>query len=300
VTKKVLITGGSGFIGKSLYEKLTNHYFFPLEKNIAIPNRHELDLLDSQKVARYIKQNNFDIILHCATYDAVPRFTTKDKSQVLENNLKMFFNIANCHESFGKMIYFGSGAEAGRKNWIPKMNEDYIEANEAEVPYGVSKTFMNQHANLSTNIYNLRLFGVFGKFDDWRYRFISNACCKAVLNMPITINKNTRFDYMDIEDLIKIVLWTIDEAPRHQSYNVCTGNVYDYKTIAQKINKVTGKDLEIIIKDPSPSHEYSGDNARLTNELKDFDFTDMEESIHNLYQWYSHHKHILKPELFEY
>ena len=87
MTKKILITGGSGFIARSLFEYLSDCYFSPLEKNIYCLGRQELDLLDSEKVFNFIKKNNFDVVIHAATYDAVPEFTTKDPTKVLENNL---------------------------------------------------------------------------------------------------------------------------------------------------------------------------------------------------------------------
>ena len=93
MTKKVLITGASGFIARSLYEYFSGAYFQPLEKNILTIGRSELDLLDSGSVYDYLKQNKFDVVIHAATYDAVPTFTSKDPKLVLENNLKMFFNI---------------------------------------------------------------------------------------------------------------------------------------------------------------------------------------------------------------
>jgi len=241
MTKRILITGGSGFIGRSLYEHFSNLFFSPLEKNIISAGRQELDLLNSEMVYDYLKQNKFDVVIHSAGHDAAPRFSKKNPKLVLENNLEMFFNIAKASKHFGKMIYFGSGAEAGRENWIPKMTEEYIENKIPNDQYGLSKHLMNVYTSESENIYNLRLFGVFGKFDDWRYRFISNICCKAALDLPLTINKNARFDYLDVADLATATEMLINSDPEEKSFNVCSGNVYDYQTLAEKVREISGK-----------------------------------------------------------
>ena len=291
---KILITGGNGFIARSLFEQLNNEY--PL---LSL-NSKELNLFDSSKVFDYIKSNQFDVIIHAATYDAAPKFSTKDPSKVLENNLKMFFNIARCKDYFDKMIYFGSGAEFGREYWIPKMKEDYFDQHVPADQYGFSKYIMTKYTQLSNNIYNLRLFAVFGKYDDWRYRFISNACCKAVLNLPIVINQNNAFDFLYIEDLIRIVKWFIDNKPKKQVYNVCSGQSFDFKTLAKKIIEISGKRLEIVLKTENLSIEYSGDNSLLLGELNDFKFTTIDEAIKVLYDWYGANKDILEKEKFHY
>ena len=291
---KILITGGNGFIARSLFEQLNNEY--PL---LSL-NSKELNLFDSSKVFDYIKSNQFDVIIHAATYDAAPKFSTKDPSKVLENNLKMFFNIARCKDYFDKMIYFGSGAEFGREYWIPKMKEDYFDQHVPADQYGFSKYIMTKYTQLSNNIYNLRLFAVFGKYDDWRYRFISNACCKAVLNLPIVINQNNAFDFLYIEDLIRIVKWVIDNKPKTQVYNVCSGQSFDFKTLAKKIIEISGKRLEIVLKTENLSIEYSGDNSLLLGELNDFKFTTIDEAIKVLYDWYGANKDILEKEKFHY
>ena len=135
MTRKILITGARGFIARSLYEHLSDYYFMPLENNIHCLGRQELDLLSPKDVYNYIKRNQFDVVIHTANYDAVPEFTDKTPGKVLEKNLKMFFNVARCKDYFGKMIYFGTGAEAGRENWIPNMTEEYIDSKVPEDQY---------------------------------------------------------------------------------------------------------------------------------------------------------------------
>ena len=287
---KILITGGNGFIAKSLFEQLN------IEQTALSLNRKDLDLLDSSKVFRFLKSNQFDVIIHTATYDTAPKHSTKDPSKVLENNLKMFFNLVRCKDYFGKMIYFGSGAEFGRENWIPKMKEDYFDQHVPVDQYGFSKYIMTKYTKLSGNIYNLRLFGVFGKYDDWRTRFIPNACCHAVLNLPIRINQNKFFDHLYIDDLVKIVKWFISNKPQKNIYNVCTSDVYDFKTLAEKIIKISGKRLDINIKTEGLGREYSGDNSLLLKELKDFEFSSIDESIKALYDWYESNKHIIEKD----
>jgi GDP-L-fucose synthase len=294
MNKKILITGGGGFIAKSLYEHLR------LEHTVLIEGRDELNLLDSSGTLKYIKDGQFDVVIHTANHDAAPRFSTKDPNLVLENNLKMFFNIVRCEDYFGKMIYYGSGAEFGRQNWIPKMKETYFDENVPQDQYGLAKYAMTKHALLSNNIYNLRLFGVFGEHDDWRYRFISNACCKAVLDMPITFRKNVFFDFLYIQDLVKITKWFIDNKSSEKVYNICSGQTHDYQSLAKRIVNISSKNLEVKSLFDGLGDEYSGDNSLLLSEIQDFEFTPINDAIKSMYEWYNSNKQIIKKELFEY
>ncbi len=291
--KKILITGGSGFIARNLKEQLSSYY------KIHAPNREELDLLDSEKVSSYIKGEKFDLIIHAATYDAAPKYSKKDPAKVLENNLRMFFNLVRCEKWFDKLIFFGSGAEFSRAYWIPKMKESYFDTYVPQDQYGFSKYVMTKYAFLSKNILNLRLFAVFGKYEDWRYRVISNYCCKALLDLPIIIPENKRFDFLYIDDLIKIVRWFIENQPQHSVYNICSGQIFDFKTIAAKILELSGKKLEIKIEKES-SLEYSGDNSLFLSEIGKFDFTPMDIALERLYRWYEIHKDIIKETEFHY
>ena len=176
------------------------------------------------------------------------------------------------------------------------MKEDYFDQHVPQDQYGFSKYIMTKYTQSNSNIYNLRLFAVFGKYDDWWTRFISNACCHAVFDLPIKINQNKFFDFIYIDDLIKIVKWFINNKHRKNVYNVCTGNVYDFKTLAEKIIKISGKNLDIIINTDGLGREYSGDNSLLLSELKDFKFTLIDEGIKVLYNWYDLNKHIIEKD----
>ncbi len=280
---RVLITGGKGFIGSNLKEKLEGKY------DILAPTSTELDLLDANRVSDFVLRNHCDVVLHTATWNAT-KTSPKDTGQVLGNNLKMFFNLARCREHYGKMIYFGSGAEYDRRFWIPRMGEEYFDTNVPVDDYGYSKYVMRTYALKTQNILELCLFGVFGKNEDWQIRFISNACCKAVWNLPITIKQNVVFDYLYIDDLAEVTAWFIENQSREKVYNACTGRPLDLLTLAQMVLAASGKKLEIKISKEGLGTEYSGDNGKLTQEVGKHEFREMMACIKELYDWYSENR----------
>jgi UDP-glucose 4-epimerase len=280
---KVLITGGAGFIGRNLTEQLKNRF------TISAPTSSELNLLDADAVRAYFDRNAFDVVIHAATWNATAN-SPKDVSKVLENNLRMFFNLVRCEGLYGKLIHFGSGAEYDRSHWIPKMKEDYFDTYVPADDYGLSKYIIAKYAASHPKIYNLRLFGVFGKYEDWEIRFISNACCKVAWDLPITIRQNVFFDYLYIDDLVRITEWFILHDGSEKTYNVCTGTALDLHSLANKVLTISGKDISIVIARQGLGREYSGDNARLLEEIGPFSFSPVDACIRELYSWYAEHK----------
>jgi len=281
---KILITGGNGFIGKSLHKQLSSTY------SIIAQNSSELDLLDSEMVFKYLQYHCFDVVIHSATYDAAPKCSIKDPKMVLENNIRMFLNLMRCECYFNKMIYFGSCAEFGRHHWKSKMQESYFDQHVPRDQYGLSKYIMTRHTLTNKKIINLRLFGLFGEYDDWRYRFIPNICCRAMFNLPIVYNQNKSFEFLYIDDLVKIVDWFIQNAHMHQVYNVCPGVSYSFEELTELVLTISGKRLPVEVKEKGFGGECSGDNTLLLNEIKDMEFTNIETAIRKLYAWYEQNK----------
>lgn len=290
--KKILVTGRSGFIGRNLVEQLANDY------NILSPSHTELDLLDERVVQQYIDKHHFDVVIHTATWNAT-RNSTKDLSKVLDHNLRMFFNLTRCQGEYGKLIYYGSGAEYSRSHWQAKMSEGYFDTHVPTDDYGFSKYIMTKHAEQFDNIFNLRLFGVFGKYEDWEIRFISNAICKAVYDLPITIRQNVCFDYLYIDDLVKITRWFIGHKPQQKIYNVCTGQVYDLVALANKVKDATGKTVDVVVQE-GMGREYSGDNRRLLDEIGGDNFKNIDDAIRQLTDWYLENQNCIDRKLLLY
>jgi GDP-L-fucose synthase len=287
---KILITGGNGFIARNLLEHLK------VDHAVDCLSRAELDLFDAARVSDWLGSHTYDVVIHSATYDAAPKHSTKDPALVLENNLKMFFHLARCHQHFGRMLYFGSGAEFSRAHWVPKMTETYFDAHVPQDPYGFSKYLMNLHAQASEKVYNLRLFGVVGKDDDWRTRFLSNACCRAVMNQSIVMKQNRRFDHLYMDDLARIVQWFLTASPKHHSYNVCSGASYEFMELAHLVRQAAGKQLDIVATSPGLGIEYSGDPSRLLAEMGDFHFTPIAQAIAAVYRWHDANRKLINPD----
>jgi len=276
--KTILITGGSGFIGKNLIENFDGKY------NVLHPSHKELDLLSTADVDVFFEKNKIDIVIHCALVGG-SRPEEKENDSTYQN-LKMFFNILKNKKYFKKMIYLGSGAEYDKSKPIVGVKEEDFGKTIPNDEYGFFKYICSKSIEKQDNVVSLRIFGLFGKYEDYRYRFISNAICQNISGSPITINQNVFFDYVYIDDFVKIVDYFINNQAKHKFYNIGTGKKIDLLSIANLINDVTDKKSEIVVKNDGLNNEYSCDNDRLMSELGGFKFTEIEDSIKSLYGWY--------------
>lgn len=288
--KKILITGASGFIGRNLAETLQGTY------EVMAPNRTELNLLDQEAVEIYLKRNKFDIVIHAANTNNTRNKETTDFAS-LDGNLRMFFNLARCNAYYDRMYYFGSGAEYDMRHYVPFMKEEYFNTYIPEDPYGFSKYIMSAISAKSSNIYDLRLFGVYGKYEEWERRFISNAICRALKNRSITIQQNVYFDYLWIDDLTEIIKWFIEHTPIYKQYNVCRGKAIDLYSLACIVKDVLKIDCDIVVGKEGLKPEYTGDNSRLLNEIGDFSFSDVTSTIYDLSRYYQNHMDVIREEL---
>src|SRR5208282_1846459 len=110
-------------------------------------------------------------------------------------------------------------------------------------PYGFSKYICAKYTERSERLLDMRLFAVFGQYEDYTVRFISNACCRALKGLPIVLRQDIVFDYLYIKDLVKLTRWFIENDARHKAYNVCSGRPVALTELARMIVRVAGSVL---------------------------------------------------------
>jgi GDP-L-fucose synthase len=285
---RILITGGSGFIGKNLVEYLSKKH------EVIAPSHSYLELSDEVSVGKFFEKNDIDIVIHSASVGGKRK--ASPNRNILKENLKMFFNLVNNSKYYKKMIFFGSGAEYGKSRPLKNVKESDFGKYLPGDDYGLYKYICSKVIEKSDNIVNLRLFGVFGKYEDYDTRFISNIICRVIFDLPVEINQNMFLDYVYVEDLCRIVDYFIENKANHKFYNIGPEKHLDLLSIAEKIKKISGRKFEMNVKKKELNKEYSCDNSRLMEELGDFKFTDIDESIKQLYDWYEENKDKIKKE----
>lgn len=276
--KNIAIMGARGFVGKNLTEYLQSKYsVFPV-------TRKNFSLLDETAVKEFIEDNKIDIIIHCANEGGSRK--SEDRADVIGNNLKMFFNMERCLNENRKLITFGSGAQYNKVRNLDKVTEDTIGEVIPSDDYGYSKYVISKYIKDKPNIYSPIIFGLFGQYEDYTFKFISNAIIKNILQMPIVINQNVIFDYLFLDDFLQIIERAIEDKFIYNEFNVTPSKSIDLLSIAHFINDCSQYKSEINVKNSGFNYKYTGDNARLAKNIPDLQFTDYRNAIEKLYKYY--------------
>jgi UDP-glucose 4-epimerase len=208
---KILITGKNGYIGRSLHSYLYSKY------DITVIGRQDFDLTDSFETAKFFSDKFFDVVIHTAVIGG--HRGKEENSTVIDQNLKMYYNLLDVKPKYTKFIIFGSGAES-----------------HLNTPYGLSKFIINQSMKDKPNFYNLRIFGVFDE-NELDTRFIKANIKRYINKEAIQIFEDKMMDFIYMKDLVSIVEYYINNENLPQEVDCIYPGVKSYLyDIAEVIN----------------------------------------------------------------
>jgi GDP-L-fucose synthase len=280
----ILLTGGSGFIGRNIRES-----FLAEKYKIIAPSSKELNCANRDSVVAFFESNTVDFVIHSATKPG--HRNVHDHKDLFLTNCKMYYNLEQQKKQYRKMLVMGSGAIYDIRNNISNVDEEYFGTDIPIDEHGFCKYVTGRDILQSSNIYDLRIFGIFGKYEDYAIRFISNAICKTLFDLPVTIRQNRTFSYLYAPDIAAIINFFLDGNPRHHAYNITPNNKITLLEVANMVCEIAGKsNYPIKVANEGMGLEYTGCNARLFGEYTELQLTPIREAIKELYLWYLSNK----------
>ena len=192
---KILLTGSGGFIGKNLKNYLQDKY------DLLTPRSYELNLIEENAVKEYFKSNEIDFIIHCGSTGGARG--VNDKDSTIEDNLGMVDNILKYKKPDARVILFGSGAMYDKSRSLRKVKEEEIGKVIPKDLYGKSKMLIAEKIRNRDDIVCLNIFACYG-YGEKENRFPSYAINQVLKREDIIINQNVVFDYLFVEDMVKI------------------------------------------------------------------------------------------------
>lgn len=258
---RILVTGGAGFIGSNLVEKL-------LELNYEVVCLDNFSTGKMENIQSFINNKNFvlikgdirnyndcksacmniDFILHQAALGSVPR-SINDPITSNEVNVTGFLNmlVAARDMKVKRFIYAASSSTYGDSQELPKI-EDVI--GKPLSPYAVTKYVNELYADVFSKTYGLeciglRYFNVFGERQDpnGAYAAVIPLFIKKLINHEsLTINGDGEYsrDFTYIENVIQanlLAIQTTEKNAINTVYNIAFGERNTINQMIQYLKK---------------------------------------------------------------
>jgi nucleoside-diphosphate-sugar epimerase len=251
--ERVLITGGSGFIGACLAHDLIAaghevHLLLRQESRTwrlaALEGRyisHWADLRDGQLVRAAMAACRPDVIYHLAAHGAYRR--QKERAAILATNLLGTANLLDALDGhdYRMLVQAGSSSEYGHKNG-PIRETDRLEPRD---DYGVTKaaaTLLCQaEAFKGRPVTTVRVFSAYGPWDDPArlVPYVINCCARGDRPQLTTGHQPRDFIYIDdVVDLLKTAA-RLPQA-RGEILHAGTGRQHSVRDMVQTIMTVCG------------------------------------------------------------
>lgn len=322
--KRILVTGGAGFLGSFVVEKLIERGAFP--ERIRIPRSKDMDLRVGENCAKVVK--DIDIVIHLAARVGGIGFNQENPGTLFYDNLMMGVQLMEAARKaeVGKFVAIGTICAYPKFTPVPFKEEDLWNGypEETNAPYGLAKKMLLVQAQAYRQQYGFNAIyllpvNLYGPRDDFDLETshvipaLIRKCVEVKLRMEqdegfsepepkpkpepghfVTVwgtGKATR-EFLYVEDAAEGILLAAEQYNKPDPVNLGARFEISIKDLVQLIAKLTGFNGEIVWDSSKPNGQPRRmlDTSRAEKEFGFRSMVSLEEGLKKTIDWYRNNK----------
>lgn len=304
---RILVTGGTGFLGYNLYQHLRR-----VDPNIDVwvySRRTGDDILDYPKLEAAV--GGKDLVIHLAAQTHVDFSidgSTTEKQQFVDTNMKGTLNVLMaCRRHNVKMIHVSTSEVYGTsQNPTKPMTENHPLLAQAGV-YAVSKAGADLLCRMAfmtegQDVVIVRPFNMYGPHQSME-KLIPRFISLASFGEPLTIygDGEQRRDYVWVQDIAD-ALWRARYIDAGEIVNVGTEQSYSINDLSEMIIRACGSKgmkvhTEAKERRPAEVQELNGSYRKINRLTGWKPVVGIEEGITKSVDWYTSNGYIVPPKI---
>ncbi|MEX1071360.1 MAG: GDP-L-fucose synthase [Anaerolineales bacterium] len=307
--KRVTVTGGGGFLGSFIVEKLQARG----AKDIFVPRRHDYDLVQPDEISRMLDDARPDIVLHVAALAGGIGVNRSRPAEFFYTNLMM--GVPLMHQAWErgvkKFVALGTICSYPKFAPIPFREEDLWDGypEETNAPYGLAKkmllvqaqSYRQQYGFNAIFLLPVNLYGPRDNFDLETSHVIPALIRKFIeaqdrgdQEVELWGDGSPTREFLYVEDAAEGVLLAAERYDGAEPVNLGSGREISIKDLAEQIGRLTGYEGKFVwntdkpngqprrLLDVSRAEEYFGFNAG----------TEFEQGLRKTIDWFREHRKV--------
>jgi GDP-L-fucose synthase len=302
--KRYLVTGGAGFLGSFVVEKLVKEKNVNSE-NIIVPRSKQMDLRFWDNCVKAVK--GVDVVIHLAANVGGIGYNKKYPASLFYNNAIMGIQLMEAakQEQVDKFIIIGTVCAYPKYTPVPFREADLWNGypEETNAPYGIAKKIMLVQAQAYRKQYGFNAIyllpvNLYGPGDNFNLE--SSHVIPALIRKMVDAKDEGKSkivvwgtgeatrEFLFVEDAAEAILLATEKYNKPDPINLGSGKEITIRALVDIIAKITGFDGEIVWDTSKPNGQLRRclETGRAKKEFGFEAKTDLAHGIQNTFDWY--------------
>jgi len=303
---RVVVAGGSGFLGSSVTKELAKHRI----PYVSVSRRDGVDFMNLEDTTEILREHECDALINCAAFIGGLEFVRQHVAEILFANSIMSLNLMEAARRVGVKAFMNTLANCSYPARASELKEDEWwdgPLHESVLAYGsTKKTRWVQswayHQQFGFNTINLLLPNMYGPHD--YFDVVRSHALGALIRKFVEAHEHDEptvevwgdgspiREWLYVEDAAEVCVHALGLSPGIEPINIGIGRGISIRDLAELVQRIVGYQGSIVYDQSKPNGAPSKimNVERMRERLEWRPRTDFKDGIRSTVEWYRQHR----------